>query len=84
MNSCAAHLDGHNGIEYSYCCFEGYEVAILVREYSEITRVYTKTDAGRDILFGGLEPGITLCLRMYMKLGDMTLCTRRKLGHLPA
>ena len=62
MDGCAAQLDRRDGIKGADGRLEGLEVAVLVGEDTEATRVYAKADAGVHVLLGGLEPGIPLSL----------------------
>ena len=58
----AADLDGDDGVEGADGGLEGLEVAVLVREDTEVARVDAQTDSGVDVLLGRLEPGVTLSL----------------------
>lgn len=74
MNGCAPNLDGYERVEDTDGGFEGDEVAILVGEDAKLSRLNAKANAGRDVLFGGLEPRVPLrCkagLRLGLKLGS--------------
>ena len=63
MDSRAANLDGDDGVEGADGGLEGLEVAVLVREDTEVARVDAQTDSGVDVLLGRLEPGVTLRLQ---------------------
>ena len=62
MDGGAAHLDGDDGVEGADGGLEGLEVAVLVREDTEVARVDAQTYSGVHVLLGRLEPGVTLSL----------------------
>jgi hypothetical protein len=64
MYRCTAHFDGDKGIEHPYGCFEGCQVGIFIREDPEVAIVHSNADTCGDILLRGLEPSVSLSLRV--------------------
>lgn len=62
MHSCAPDLDGDDGVEDADSGLEGLEVAVLIGEDAEVVVGNAEADAGVNVLLGGLEPCVTLCL----------------------
>lgn len=67
MDSRAPDLDGHERVEDADGGFKGDEVAILVGEDAELSRLDTKADSSRDVLLGRLEPCVPLSCQ-YVKI----------------
>lgn len=62
VNCSAASLHSNHRIEGTNCCLKGFEVAILIRENTEMANVNAKAHSCMYVLLRGLEPGITLSL----------------------
>ena len=86
MYSSTPNFDGNERIQDANSSFKRNQIRVFVRKYSKVARFHPEAYAGRNVLFGGFEPGVPLCLWKYkyvyweMKVKELEVLARHAVG----